>query len=226
MLNLQTRNNPLKMKTIPFDIKYRPEIVSGKYKLVNSEGKNVTVLDWEFHRGDSKVLIVKIARANGYEDAVLYTHDGKRISQIEDHLSIVTDEPEGLTEFEKEVQVASFLEIHPSDVDAIKEQAAHLLELARKELDQEIGRNTQEHIESMYQEGKKEGIKIGKAEALKDMPRWHKVEKGGCFDKPMNFLLEAKEGHFYCSSWEVPRDGFLLFVDELEKLPKEDPKDQ
>lgn len=122
------------MKTIPFDIKYWPEIESGKYKLVNSEGKNVTVLDWEFHRGDSKVLIVKIARANGYEDAVLYTHDGKRISQIEDHLSIVTDEPEGLTEFEKEVQVASFLEIHPSDVDAIKEQAAHLLELARKEL--------------------------------------------------------------------------------------------
>lgn len=39
-----------------------------------------------------------------------------------------------LTEFEKEVQVASFLEIHPSDVDAIKAQAAHLLALAREEL--------------------------------------------------------------------------------------------
>ena len=67
-------------------------------------------------------------------DSAWYTRDGLDI-RGDKGLFIITDEPEELTEFEKEVQVASFLEIHPSDTDAIKAQAEHLLELAQKELE-------------------------------------------------------------------------------------------
>ena len=67
-------------------------------------------------------------------DSAWYTEHGLDI-RGDKGLFIITDEPEELTEFEKEVQVASFLEIHPSDTDAIKAQAEHLLELAQKELE-------------------------------------------------------------------------------------------
>ena len=53
----------------------------------------------------------------------------KSMAQIKRLLST-----KGLTEFEKAVQEASYLEIHPSDEDAIKEQAKHLLELAYKNI--------------------------------------------------------------------------------------------
>lgn len=63
-----------------------------------------------------------------------------------------------------------------------------------------------------------------KEQMMKDIPKWHKVQRGSCFDKYTNFLLSAREGHFYCYSIEVPRDGYILLVDELERLPKEDEK--
>lgn len=68
------------------------------------------------------------------------------------------------------------------------------------------------------------GVAEGKRLMMEDYPKWHKVQRGSCFDKHTNFLLLAREGHFYCSSMEVPRDGYILLVDELERLPKEDEK--
>ena len=68
------------------------------------------------------------------------------------------------------------------------------------------------------------GVEEGKRLMKEDYPKWHKVQRGSCFDKHTNFILSAREGHFYCSSMEVPRDGYILLVDELERLPKEDEK--
>ena len=73
-------------------------------------------------------------------------------------------------------------------------------------------------IEKAYNNGRKDM----KEQMMKDYPKWHKVQRGSCFDKHTNFILSAREGHFYCSSIEVPRDGYILLVDELERLPKED----
>lgn len=65
------------------------------------------------------------------------------------------------------------------------------------------------------------GVEEGKKLMMEDCPKWHKVQRGSCFDKHTNFLLSAREGYFYCSAMEVPRDGYILLVDELERLPKE-----
>ena len=69
-----------------------------------------------------------------------------------------------------------------------------------------------------------QGAEQMKEQMMKDIPKWHNVQRGSCFDKHTNFILSAREGHFYCSSMEVPRDGYILLVDELERLPKEDEK--
>lgn len=56
------------------------------------------------------------------------------------------------------------------------------------------------------------------------LPKWFQVEKDGCFDKPHKFLLDTKEGMFFCSGEIVPRDGYALFVDDLLGLPRVDIK--
>ena len=70
----------------------------------------------------------------------------------------------------------------------------------------------------------RDGILAGAELMKKQMPKWYKVERGSCFDKHTNFILSARESHFYCSAMEVPRDGYIILVDELERLPKEDEK--
>ena len=66
---------------------------------------------------------------------------------------------------------------------------------------------------------------IAGAEWMKSkMPKWYKVEKNGMLDKPTRFILAAKEGYFFCTGEFFSRDGYALFVDDLEKLPKEDEK--
>lgn len=66
---------------------------------------------------------------------------------------------------------------------------------------------------------------IAGAEWMKSkMPKWYKVEKDGMLDKPTRFILAAKEGYFFCNGDCISRDGYAIFVDELEKLPKEDEK--
>lgn len=75
-------------------------------------------------------------------------------------------------------------------------------------------------FEKVYELGKKDM----KKQMMEEMPKWYKVKRGSCFDKHTNFLLSAREGHFYCYAMEVPRDGYIMLVDELERLPKEDEK--
>ena len=51
-------------------------------------------------------------------------------------------------------------------------------------------------------------------------PKWVAVKKGTSFDKPLDFILSTNEGRFYCSANEVPRDGYMLLIDDLEQLPR------
>ena len=46
-----------RMKRIPFDVKYRPEIESGEIKVVNGKGKPVTILKWDM-QGNFPFLVL------------------------------------------------------------------------------------------------------------------------------------------------------------------------
>lgn len=102
MLNRKIIHNPFNMKTIEFDIKLRPEIESGKYRVVTASGKQAKVLDWEFLRGGSKVLVVKVRDYEAHEEAYFYNPSGTKISSEDDRLLLKTDEME-MDDFQTEL---------------------------------------------------------------------------------------------------------------------------
>lgn len=83
-----------------FDIKYRPQIESGEYKVVTRDGRDARILCY-----DRKGLFSVIALVNNLEVETMeeYTPDGHLLSDKKPHsldLFVITPEPE-LTEFEK-----------------------------------------------------------------------------------------------------------------------------
>lgn len=186
------------MARIPFDIKYRPQIESGEYTVENRDGVHATILEWDiFIHGMAHMMLIR------YDDKYEFVHSNGRINRTGQDcnldLFIVTPEEE-LTEFEKAIKdMIKPYAAWPDDI--FKEESAKLLFLARKQL-----------IEEQYTSDPKKTdlYKLGKAAALKDLPRWNGSR------------------WIYEDGWL--QDGFLYYrnhsilLKDLEKLPgfKED----
>lgn len=201
------------MAKIPFDIKYRPQIEAGEYKVETRSGNTARVVCWD------RVGIQLVVLIGKDEDVLTYNLDGTTGQQMQlpSDLFIVTPEEE-LTEFEKklwEVLKSEGSPIGPiekftdADKDVFHSYAAKLLAIARKELEPEILERLEEAYknqdEVVYENGKRDG----KAEALKDLPRWEKIAFRGTLPDASKILFH---------------DGYYLEVKGLEKLPgfKED----
>lgn len=253
------------MAKIPFDVKYKPQIESGEYKVETREGRPVRIICWdkksEKKYGYHIVALIEFGPQN--EESTYYTIDGKgRLKDKEPDLFIVTPEPE-LTEFEKKLSdvVAyaislSVAEPKKSTSEFVKEYAAELLELARKEfvkqgyvieikafhdavkrVNPEVKNDVSANIDlanfvhdlgERYPEVSfakltriaKAAYDYGKAEALKDLPRW-RIELG-----EMELAAYGIIGRGVASQ-ENPRvylNGRSIDLYSLEKLPgfKED----
>ena len=145
---------------IPFDIKYRPQIESGEYKVETRNGLPVRIICWDRlakkHNNDDLNLCVLIPDDGG-EDVYYYDRSGKRWVHNDDFdLFIVTPEEE-LTEFEKGIKrgfLCAGLEDVPMGI--IKETAKELLGIAKKELCKVCAANL-------------EGYMKGRQDALKEM---------------------------------------------------------
>lgn len=166
------------MAKIPFDIKYRPQIESGEYKVVTSQDYPVQILKWDADNLNTPIFFSYTTKIGEY------------CTQTSgDDLFIVTPEPE-LSEFEKA------LEMFLMNADAseqtfqedIKKYAGELLVLARKELVEEQYTSDPRKTD-LYKLGKaealkeieqdpessyafKRGVEYGKEEVLKNLPRW------------------------------------------------------
>ena len=129
------------MGIIPFNIKYRPQIESGEYKVVISKFARIParILCWDFKE---KYLIVEFK--DEYEKYVgrIYTADGKISSEslIEgSDLFIITPEEE-LTEFEEKLLhvicsvISSTINPRMTMFEYVKVQADSLIRLAKKQL--------------------------------------------------------------------------------------------
>lgn len=213
------------MAKIPFDIKFRPQIESGEYKVETRDGRQAKVMDWAFNDkvfGNS--IAIKVTDSDG-DYALLYKHHGKQASifPVEEgsDLIIITPEPE-FSEFEVklwEIMKAEGSPVGPrekftnDDKKAFHEYSAQLLAIAKDEI------YSHESLVEYAKAAKAEG----KAEALKGLPRWVKVDEGDMLDKYSKYLLRSNEGcYYYCCGTTIARDGYMLLVDNLEKLPKED----
>ena len=129
---------------IPFDIKYRPQIESGEYKVVIYASSNsitgcpVGILKWDYNSDAG--CIVGCFRSEGKDRLYIFNEYGEHVvsGMKKYNLFINTPEPD-LSEFEKACvnlyvkgRVDGFSEEELSK-EALKEVAAELLELARKE---------------------------------------------------------------------------------------------
>lgn len=118
-----------------FDIKYRPQIESGEYKVETRDELPARVICWD-RRGE-RPLVVLVQQRNGYDDGRFYYESGLAdgVGQESDgDLFIITPEPE-LSEFEHAFGLAIVDAPEPEEKEEwypyIKEKAAELLSLAR-----------------------------------------------------------------------------------------------
>ena len=235
---------------IPFDIKYRPQIESGEYKVETRDGKHVRILCYD---ANNIVPIVALVTFNdGSEGSRDYYSDGTmnfdRVDPLD--LFIVIPEKE-LTEFEgRLVKFYNDRDSITCDKDGVFNRhevyellhstASELLSLARKEFAKEYkgGSEANEKTISAYCSGYEAGkadafndidgtMKVhcksydtgydnGMKDALKDLPRWKKVG----LDTGQTTLVigyTSEEDKLY-------RNGYVISLTDLEKLPKEDEK--
>lgn len=124
-------------KQIAFDIKYRPEIESGKYKVVTRKGQPVRITCWDALGNFPLTGLVKTYDNAEYEENNRWGIDGvheltnctsRDSGAYDKDLFILTDEPV-LDDFEKMVKESMFYssDYGPSDED-VRRQANKLLE--------------------------------------------------------------------------------------------------
>ena len=190
------------MAKIPFDIKFRPQIESGEYKVSTAKEQPVRIICWDRSTTYWKIIALVLAPDGKTENPFTYDVEGKEsdgcLHNHELDLFLITQEPE-LTAFENRLcEILDFAwkhkDITKTDDDIIndaKRLGTELLAIARKEIE-------------------------------KGLPRWVKVDEGDMLDKYSKYLLRSNEGcYYYCCGTTITRDGYMLLVDNLEKLPKD-----
>ena len=123
------------MTKIPFNIKYRPQIESGEYKVVTRENRPVEIKIWDL-KGDFPIVGVYYDEKNNRDTAVQGTVDGRcSIKPDDDYCDdffIITSKSD-LTEFESAVQEI-FYKGRKDNIDLLKITSNTLLMVARKQM--------------------------------------------------------------------------------------------
>ena len=219
------------MAKIPFDIKFRQQIESGEYKVETRDGRTARIICWDRKEYNCYPIIALLEEESGNEILLTYSQNGKNVignSNRPSDLFLVTPEPE-LSEFEKKLSDIFGYAISMSVSDPkkptdefVREYAPELLAIARKELYTTIKRELEENpngwaqrVEDAHNSGLKAGYKNGRAEALRDLPRWKKCGK--------DTLRTYGEEHFEYRGGVcyLVMKGREIILSDLEKLPKE-----
>ena len=123
------------MTKIPFNIKYRPQIESGEYKVVTRDDRPVEIKIWDL-KGDFPVVGVYFDEKNNRDTAVQVTAEGRcSIKPNDDYCDdffIITSKSD-LTEFESAVQEI-FYKGRKDNIDLLKITSNTLLMVARKQM--------------------------------------------------------------------------------------------
>ena len=201
---------------IPFDIKFRPQIESGEYKVILDCGEEVEILAWDKSGKYPIVCMVK------KEEAIPFRTDNNGIAYHYPEgwnysdLFIITPEPE-LSEFEDKVK--QLMGCYPN---ATRENKGSLIYEARKKAAEllELAKNEIYSHESLVEYAKK-ATEEGKAEALKDLPRWRKWENGACGNGlgiPLAIVKRGLNGYELVDALGIRGEQYIMLSD-LEKLP-------
>lgn len=89
---------------IPFNIKYRPQIESGEYKVRTASGKPARVVCWDYKSQFKETIYVLITTSDGYEYGCPYTEDGRYIGNNENYLLLEDGRPDPRARWENKVR--------------------------------------------------------------------------------------------------------------------------
>ena len=150
---------------IPFDIKYRPQIESGEYKVETRDGRRVKIIYWDLNCTSPIVAVMDVHIDLPGEIVDIFSVSGMAFDDSESpsDLFIVTPEPE-LTEFEADVLVILLELVEEVDANDVKRISKELLELAKKELDYE----KRKALSCSYKIGFRDGKAKEYEEAMKE----------------------------------------------------------
>ena len=220
---------------IPFDIKFRPQIESGEYKIVTTKGQSVRIICWDRNTTYWKLVALVLAPDGKTENPFTYDINGNEsdgcMHNHEFDLFIITPE-EGLTEFESKLKyIVDNLtnnityrnvmkeRFNRGDEDEqIKEYASELLAFARKEIVHNIADSGLDSL--AHKIGYQKGFEAGKAEALNDLPRWKKWGNGaaGNAEGHAIALVKGAGGLRFTSVLCATGEKYIM-LDDLMKLP-------
>ena len=234
-------------KKIPFNVKFRPQIESGEYKVETRDGRSARIICWD--KKNVNYPIAALVTKDDHEYFYDYTRKGElHVSEegIYD-LFIVTPEPE-MSEFEKRLQEVLF---EHATTNSSAEEKAHqysseLLSLAKQQLLQSGELMTQEHheklMETQYEETL-DGVKknwhdyftpqavtdiynAGRNDVLKNLPRWRIWRNGVCGNSEgYPIALASCAGGFRFVSVLGTTGEKYIMLDDLRKLPGFNNKD-
>lgn len=168
------------MAKIPFNVKFRPQIESGEYKVETRDGNPTRIVCWDL-KGNEDFFILALVEKNEKEVSYCYPATGccKAASDPEgkEDLFIVTPGPE-LNEFEQALKdlcwkVGIIGDVFYKD-DIIKKTAAGLLDLARKEIEEELKEKVLHDYWKQASDKCAQERKEAKAEALKEFEEKYK----------------------------------------------------
>ena len=133
-----------------------------------------------------------------------------------------------LTEFEQEVSdIVEYCKENGENVafDYAKRHAKTLLAIAREQFKPEIDAEIEKAYKTQDNVVFHKGWEQGRAEALKDLPRWRRWENGACGNSDNHPIAIVKRGFSYVLVTTLGIQGeHYIMLSDLEKLPgfKED----
>ena len=227
------------MSKIPFDIKYRPQIESGEYKVETHDGHPARIICWDspIDKDHPIIAIVYDDQIEQYKADGCYDNDYGTTNY---DLFIITPEEE-LTEFEKVVKDRLWRTIEYSetfrkdDNKWTRELASKLLALAREQfikdgyvIEKKAFHDAMEKVspgvmkevsEKIGQLDALEQYRKGREDALKDLPRWEKSGVPHLCTEVKSYSLDGEAPDLW-----LLHSGWKINVKSLEKLPgfKED----
>ena len=225
------------MTKIPFDIKFRPQIESGEYKVETKVGCPVRIVCWDMICELPILGLVLLNDEKAEEIAVGFTNEGTNLlgEPLYDKLFIVTPEEE-LTEFEKAIKdMIKPYAAWPDDI--FKEESAKLLFLAREQfikdgyvIEKKAFHDAVEKVDPGIMKEVSKNVDMteyekGRAEALKDLPRWKKAERdvdAGTIDFAVFHKNDGGDHEDWFSVEATNRlykDEYYLELSDLKKLP-------
>lgn len=143
-------------KKIPFDIKYRPQIDSGEYKLVDKNDHPVRIICWD-KQSEEKYgyhIVALIKFSVNHEESTYFTLDGKARKKDKDpSLFIVYEEDcfseleQKLIEFRNKTPLISVDYREKKGREIIEKYAQEILNAARKVIEDELEQKSKKYIQ-------------------------------------------------------------------------------